>query len=173
MRDHQHRIEAGDHLSAGRHCLQCQQGRGEGADRSLGAQPAQCRGRADHRASADPGSTFTGMTSRGRTEKPPGAWVPDQVVDMLIDGMQPRRLLYTLPGQRRDARDRQSADRVGGTGHHPEPARAVAMAFRLQRGIRDLSSRPMTRRVMRLMWLPQSEPRPQSGLKFIAMPLMQ
>jgi NAD(P)-dependent dehydrogenase (short-subunit alcohol dehydrogenase family) len=34
-----------------------------------------------------PGSTFTGMTSRGRPEKPPGAWVPDQVVDMLIDGM--------------------------------------------------------------------------------------
>jgi NAD(P)-dependent dehydrogenase (short-subunit alcohol dehydrogenase family) len=34
-----------------------------------------------------PGSTFTGMTSRGRTEKPPGAWTPDQVVDMLIDGM--------------------------------------------------------------------------------------
>jgi NAD(P)-dependent dehydrogenase (short-subunit alcohol dehydrogenase family) len=34
-----------------------------------------------------PGSTFTGMTSRGRAEKPPGAWTPDQVVDMLIDGM--------------------------------------------------------------------------------------
>ena len=34
-----------------------------------------------------PGSTFTGMTSRGRTEKPPGAWTPDQVVDMLVDGM--------------------------------------------------------------------------------------
>lgn len=34
-----------------------------------------------------PGSTFTGMTSRGRTEKPPGAWVPDQVADMLIGGM--------------------------------------------------------------------------------------
>jgi NAD(P)-dependent dehydrogenase (short-subunit alcohol dehydrogenase family) len=34
-----------------------------------------------------PGSTFTGMTSRGRSEKPPGAWTPDQVVDMLIDGM--------------------------------------------------------------------------------------
>jgi hypothetical protein len=34
-----------------------------------------------------PGSTFTGMTSRGRTEKPPGAWVPHQVVEMLIDGM--------------------------------------------------------------------------------------
>jgi NAD(P)-dependent dehydrogenase (short-subunit alcohol dehydrogenase family) len=34
-----------------------------------------------------PGSTFTGMTSRGQAEKPPGAWVPDQVVDLLIEGM--------------------------------------------------------------------------------------
>jgi NAD(P)-dependent dehydrogenase (short-subunit alcohol dehydrogenase family) len=34
-----------------------------------------------------PGSTFTGMTSRGRTEKPAGAWTPDQVIDMLIEGM--------------------------------------------------------------------------------------
>ena len=34
-----------------------------------------------------PGSTFTGMTSRGRAEKPPGAWVPEQVIDMLIAGM--------------------------------------------------------------------------------------
>jgi NAD(P)-dependent dehydrogenase (short-subunit alcohol dehydrogenase family) len=34
-----------------------------------------------------PGSTFTGMTRRGRTEKPAGSWEPDQVVDMLIDGV--------------------------------------------------------------------------------------
>jgi NAD(P)-dependent dehydrogenase (short-subunit alcohol dehydrogenase family) len=34
-----------------------------------------------------PGSTFTGMTRRGRTEKPPGAWLPEQVVDQLIAGM--------------------------------------------------------------------------------------
>jgi short-subunit dehydrogenase len=34
-----------------------------------------------------PGSTFTGMTSRGRSEKPAGAWLPDQVVDMLIEGI--------------------------------------------------------------------------------------
>jgi len=34
-----------------------------------------------------PGSTFTGMTRGGRTEKPPGAWVPVQVVDMLVEGM--------------------------------------------------------------------------------------
>ncbi len=34
-----------------------------------------------------PGSTFTAMTSRGRSEKPAGAWTPDQVIDMLVDGM--------------------------------------------------------------------------------------
>jgi NAD(P)-dependent dehydrogenase (short-subunit alcohol dehydrogenase family) len=34
-----------------------------------------------------PGSTFTGMTARGRTEKPPGAWAPDQVIDMLVERM--------------------------------------------------------------------------------------
>src|SRR5499427_1837380 len=34
-----------------------------------------------------PGSTFTAMTSRGRAEKPAGAWTPDQVVDMLITGV--------------------------------------------------------------------------------------
>jgi NAD(P)-dependent dehydrogenase (short-subunit alcohol dehydrogenase family) len=35
-----------------------------------------------------PGSTFTGMTRRDRTEKPPGAWTPDQVVDMLISSVE-------------------------------------------------------------------------------------
>jgi NAD(P)-dependent dehydrogenase (short-subunit alcohol dehydrogenase family) len=34
-----------------------------------------------------PGSTFTGMTRRGRTTKPPGSWMPEQVVDVLIAGM--------------------------------------------------------------------------------------
>lgn len=34
-----------------------------------------------------PGSTFTGMTRGGRQEKPAGAWTPDQVVDMLITGI--------------------------------------------------------------------------------------
>jgi NAD(P)-dependent dehydrogenase (short-subunit alcohol dehydrogenase family) len=34
-----------------------------------------------------PGSTFTGMTARGRTEKPAGSWTPDQVVDTLVERM--------------------------------------------------------------------------------------
>jgi NAD(P)-dependent dehydrogenase (short-subunit alcohol dehydrogenase family) len=35
-----------------------------------------------------PGSTFTGMTSRGRTEKPPGAWTAEQVVDFMLAGIE-------------------------------------------------------------------------------------
>jgi NAD(P)-dependent dehydrogenase (short-subunit alcohol dehydrogenase family) len=34
-----------------------------------------------------PGSTFTGMTARGRTEKPPGSWMPEQVVDFMVEAM--------------------------------------------------------------------------------------
>ena len=34
-----------------------------------------------------PGSTFTGMTARGRTEKPPGSWMPDQVVNFMVAAM--------------------------------------------------------------------------------------
>jgi NAD(P)-dependent dehydrogenase (short-subunit alcohol dehydrogenase family) len=34
-----------------------------------------------------PGSTFTGMTARGRTEKPPGSWMPEQVVDFMVTAM--------------------------------------------------------------------------------------
>jgi NAD(P)-dependent dehydrogenase (short-subunit alcohol dehydrogenase family) len=44
-----------------------------------------------------PGSTFTGMTRQGRSEKPPGAWTPDQVVDMLITGMSQRDFYIICP----------------------------------------------------------------------------
>jgi NAD(P)-dependent dehydrogenase (short-subunit alcohol dehydrogenase family) len=32
-----------------------------------------------------PGHVFTGLTSRGRSEKPDGAWTPEQTVDFMID----------------------------------------------------------------------------------------
>jgi NAD(P)-dependent dehydrogenase (short-subunit alcohol dehydrogenase family) len=32
-----------------------------------------------------PGATFTGMTARGRAEKPPGSWTADQVVDFMLE----------------------------------------------------------------------------------------
>jgi NAD(P)-dependent dehydrogenase (short-subunit alcohol dehydrogenase family) len=44
-----------------------------------------------------PGSTFTAMTSRGRTEKPPGAWTPEQVVDRLIEAMNRRDFYIICP----------------------------------------------------------------------------
>ena len=44
-----------------------------------------------------PGSTFTGMTRDGRAEKPPGAWTPSQVVDMLIAGMNQGEFYILCP----------------------------------------------------------------------------
>jgi NAD(P)-dependent dehydrogenase (short-subunit alcohol dehydrogenase family) len=32
-----------------------------------------------------PGHVFTGLTARGRAEKPPGAWTPEQTVDFMIE----------------------------------------------------------------------------------------
>jgi NAD(P)-dependent dehydrogenase (short-subunit alcohol dehydrogenase family) len=34
-----------------------------------------------------PGSTFTGMTAGGRTEKPAGAWTADQVIDFMMTAL--------------------------------------------------------------------------------------
>ena len=34
-----------------------------------------------------PGSTFTGMTARSRAEKPPGSWMPEQVIDFMVAAM--------------------------------------------------------------------------------------
>ena len=34
-----------------------------------------------------PGFTYTGMTARRLPERPPGAWLPEQVVDRLVDGI--------------------------------------------------------------------------------------
>ena len=35
-----------------------------------------------------PGHVFTGLTARGRTEKPPGAWTGEQTVDFLIKSLE-------------------------------------------------------------------------------------
>jgi hypothetical protein len=31
-----------------------------------------------------PGFVFTGLTAQGRTEKPPGAWTPEQTIDFMM-----------------------------------------------------------------------------------------
>ena len=35
-----------------------------------------------------PGHVFTGLTARGRTEKPPGAWTPEQTIDFMIASLE-------------------------------------------------------------------------------------
>jgi NAD(P)-dependent dehydrogenase (short-subunit alcohol dehydrogenase family) len=35
-----------------------------------------------------PGHVFTGLTARGRTEKPPSAWTPEQTVDFMINSLE-------------------------------------------------------------------------------------
>ena len=35
-----------------------------------------------------PGFVFTGLTARGRTDKPDAAWTPEQTVDFMIDGLR-------------------------------------------------------------------------------------
>ncbi len=55
----------------------------------FGTQPAQCQEgmRTSRHICWFLVRPSLGMTSRGRTEKPAGAWWPDQVVDMLIESM--------------------------------------------------------------------------------------
>src|ERR1700686_3620639 len=35
-----------------------------------------------------PGFVFTGLTAKGRTEKPAGAWTPEQTVDFMIERVE-------------------------------------------------------------------------------------
>jgi len=35
-----------------------------------------------------PGSTFTAMTAGGRTQKPAGAWTPQQVIDFMMESLE-------------------------------------------------------------------------------------
>ncbi|HTB00336.1 MAG TPA: SDR family NAD(P)-dependent oxidoreductase [Bradyrhizobium sp.] len=51
----------------------------------------ELRNTAGHKISAHlliPGHVFTGLTARGRTEKPAGAWTPEQTVDFMIERVE-------------------------------------------------------------------------------------
>lgn len=51
-----------------------------------------------------PGSTFTGMTRRGRAEKPAGAWMPDQVVDFMLERLAAGDFYILCPTMRSPAK---------------------------------------------------------------------
>jgi NAD(P)-dependent dehydrogenase (short-subunit alcohol dehydrogenase family) len=51
----------------------------------------ELRSRPDCRVTAHlliPGFVFTGLTARGRTEKPEGAWTPEQTVDFMLASLE-------------------------------------------------------------------------------------
>ena len=76
-----------------------------------------------------PGSTFTGMTARGRTEKPPGAWTPEQVVHFMLAAMAAGDFYIICPDNdvTRDIDNRRSCGR---------PRTSSATARRCRAGIR-------------------------------------
>ena len=78
-----------------------------------------------------PGFTFTGMTKGSRTEKPPAAWTPEQVVEFMLASMGKGRFLHPLPRQRRAARNGRAPHPLGRGRHRREPAAALPLASRL------------------------------------------
>ena len=82
-----------------------------------------------------PGSTFTGMTARGRTEKPPGSWTPEQVVDFMVAAMAAGDFYIICPDND-VTRDIDNRRILWARGHHSQPSRPVALASELHRGIR-------------------------------------
>ncbi len=44
-----------------------------------------------------PGFVFTGLTAKGRSEKPPGAWTPDQTVDFMLERIEAKDFYILCP----------------------------------------------------------------------------
>jgi len=86
-----------------------------------------------------PGSTFTGMTARGRTEKPPGAWTPEQVVQFMLAAMAAGDFYIICPDNdvTRDTDNRRilrAAEDI-----IRKPPGAVTLASGLRRRVRRIS----------------------------------
>ena len=136
--DHQHRLQAGHHHAARQSRLQRLQGRREGAHRSAAARIAQQTPAAASAAHLMiPGHVFTGLTARGRSEKPAGAWTPEQTIDFMIERIDTGDFYILCPGQRRAATPRRAAHGLWAAGDiienrpalsrwHPDYAEAFA-----------------------------------------------
>ncbi len=106
----------------------------------------ELRNRPDGRLSAHlliPGFVFTGLTAKGRAEKPAAAWTPG--ADRRLHARAPggRRLLHPLPRQRRPALARRAPHPLGRRRHRREPPAAVALAPGLRQGLRGLQPEPL------------------------------
>ena len=132
--DHQHRLQAGHHHAARQSRLQRLQGRREGVDRSAAARIAQHAGLQDQRASDDPRlMSSPALTARGRTEKPPGAWTPEQTVDFMIKSIEAGDFYILCPDN--DVPRQLDERRMRGP-----PATSSRTARRCRAGIRIMPS---------------------------------
>src|SRR4051794_17165953 len=68
--------------------LQYHQGRGEGIDQRTSAFAAQHRRLPNHRASAGARIHLHRHDRVGRTEKPPSSWMPDQVINKIVERIE-------------------------------------------------------------------------------------
>ncbi len=108
----------------------------------------ELRNRPDGRLSAHlliPGFVFTGLTAKGRAEKPAAAWTPG--ADRRFHARAPgsRRLLHPLPRQRRPPLARRTPHPLGRPRHRREPAATVPLAQGLRQGVRSLQPEPELR----------------------------
>jgi hypothetical protein len=134
----QHRLQAGHHLSAGRHRLQCQQGRRKSPHRGTGASVAR-----RPRLPGDRPSAGAGLHLHRDHAAAPRREAARRLVARAGGRHDDRahgqgRFLHHLPGQRRHLGDGSQAHPVGGAGHHRESPAAVALARRLQGRLRGL-----------------------------------
>ncbi len=82
-----------------------------------------------------PGHVFTGLTARGRSEKPAGAWTPEQTIDFMVTRIDAGDFYILCPDNDVPRRPRRAAHAVGGRRYHRKPPRAVALASGLCRGV--------------------------------------
>ena len=88
-----------------------------------------------------PGHVFTGLTARGRTEKPAGAWTAEQTVDFMIERIDAGDFYILCPDNDVPRSARRAAHAVGGRRHRREPPGAVALASGLCRGVCEVCER--------------------------------
>ena len=81
-----------------------------------------------------PGFVFTGLTAKGRTEKPAGAWTPEQTVDFMMGGSRPAISTSCAP----TTTCRASSTSGGSSGR---PATSSRTARRCRAGIRIMRKR--------------------------------
>jgi NAD(P)-dependent dehydrogenase (short-subunit alcohol dehydrogenase family) len=85
-----------------------------------------------------PGFVFTPLAAKGRTEKPTGAWTPEQTVDFMLESLQRGDFYILCPDNDTHPDARREAHGLGDRRHHRESPAAVALAQGLRRRVQGV-----------------------------------